>query len=82
MKTDELSKLIGYPVGREIKKMILMEVKETGLPIQAVADQYSIPPLFIKDKDGMIVFEGKKITPDEYQSLFPFKTVIIIEERK
>jgi hypothetical protein len=68
---DELSTLVGYEVGRELRLMILRETKETGKDIREVASQYNLPLLVIPDADGRFLYEGKMITVKEWELCNP-----------
>ena len=78
----ELAELLGYKPGREQRLMILKEVRESGNSIAEVADKYAMPPLFIKDENGMIEYKGEKMLPTEFNRLFPHRRFVTIGTRK
>jgi hypothetical protein len=72
-KKDELSELVGYQVGKELKKMILKEVRDTGLDIREVVSKFILPEMAILDDSGRFTYDGKKITPQEFFKQNPLK---------
>lgn len=68
---DELSKMVGYEVGRELRLEILQQTEETGKDIREVAAQYNLPTMAILDPDGKFDFEGQRVTPQEWERLNP-----------
>jgi len=82
MKKDDLAELLSYEPGRQQRLMILKEVKETGKTIAECADKYAMPPLFMKDADGMIEYKGEKMLPAEFNKRFPHRRFVILSTRK
>jgi hypothetical protein len=82
MKRSDLTELLGYEPGREQRLIILKEVKETGLSIQEVADKFAMPPLFIRDDDGKILYKGEKMTSEQFNKKFPHRRFVTIARRK
>ncbi len=68
---DELSRMVGYTVGRELRLMILKELEETGKDIREVAAQYNLPFMAILEADGRFEYEGQRVTPEEWERINP-----------
>lgn len=74
----ELTELLGFPPCRELKTIILREAKESGRPIAEIADKYALPPMFILDDEGMIIYKGQRMTSQQFSERFPFRRFVTI----
>ena len=81
MKKDELAELLSYVPGREQRVMILREVKESGKTIAEIADKFAMPPLFLKDENGRIEYNGEWMKPAQFEARFPFRRFCTISTR-
>ena len=84
MKNAVWTKMFGFEVGREMKEMVLAEVANTGEPIEKVVAKYTMPEMAILDNDGKFEYQGKRITPQEWEQLNPLgeaSKLIVIKTR-
>lgn len=85
MKNEVWTRLFGFEVNREMKQMILEEVRSTGEPIEQVVARYSMPEMAILDEDGKFLHRGKRITGAEWERINPlgkFGKIVIIGTKK
>lgn len=68
---DELSKMIGYDISPQLRKMILTQVRETGKDIREVCANYVLPEMAILDNSGRFQYQDKMITPAEWEMINP-----------
>jgi hypothetical protein len=84
MKTtkDQLSEMVGYTVGSELRRMILNEVRESGADIRQVASKYHLAPLVTLNADGTFKHNGKVYkNAKEFEKdspLGPFAKIVIV----
>jgi hypothetical protein len=79
----KLEKILGYQPGKELKKMILTAARDEGLPVEEVAARFQMPEMFIDfDGNGKVQTDQGIMTPEEYQTLNPYKKIVIIKRRK
>jgi len=79
MNKKQLSELLGYMPSTELKKIILTDVKTTGMTIEQCADAYAMPPMFMPDSKGEFEHEGKRYTSETFAAQFPHRRFIIIK---
>jgi hypothetical protein len=83
MKTekDELEELLSYRPNKELRIKILEEVAASGKSVEEIADQYSLPPMFImksRDPEELIEYAGHKMTLHQFRQKYPHKRIIVI----
>jgi len=87
MKTDkdELEELLSFKPSKELRIMILEEVKQTGKSVAEIADKYSMPPLFFPktdDPEEKFEYAGQMMTMQQFHEKYPFKRIVIIRTRR
>ena len=68
MRNSEWKRLLGYEPTRDMKAMILADVRDSGISIAEAAAKMALPPLYIDGRD--------EPDPDEYCN--PFRPAIHI----
>ncbi|OQC43173.1 MAG: hypothetical protein BWX60_01100 [Candidatus Marinimicrobia bacterium ADurb.Bin030] len=82
MNKKNLTELLGYEPGAELKRMILDDVKTSGLSIEECADKYAMPPQFIVGRGSTFEYNGETMTSEEFQRRFPYRRFVIIRTRE
>lgn len=81
IKTDQLTEMIGFIPGKQMRIQILKEVRE-GKTIEEVASRYNMGTMAILDNDLKFDFKGQRITvqewKDNYNPLGDYGKLIII----
>jgi len=71
---NEWKKLLGYEPTREMKAMILADVRDSGVSLAEACAKMAIPPLYIDGRD--------EFDPDDYDNPFRPAIHITTEENK
>lgn len=81
MKNDDydyLEELLSYPPTKETRILILEEMKTTGKSLEECADRFALPPSFILDDQGFFLYEGQRMTSEEFKKKFPFRRFYVL----
>ena len=81
MNKKKLTELVGYEPSAEMKRMILDNVKTSGLSIEECADKYALPPMFIPDDNGRFEHNGETFTAETFEKRYPHRKFITIKSR-
>ena len=84
MKNDELEELLSFAPGKELRLMILREVKESGKSIGEVADRFAMPPIYILSDNNTFEYQHPDGTSEtmnvaEFSKRWPHRRIIIIK---
>ena len=79
---DKLESILGYPAGKELKKMIIKMAKTEGISVEEAASKFQMPELQILDNEGTFTLDGVKQTPSEFKAANPFRRLYVITTRK
>jgi len=71
MKNETWETLFGHTPNREMKMMVMEEVKSTGADIREVIAKYVLPTMAILNEQGLFQYEGRMITPEEWHATNP-----------
>lgn len=80
LNIDNLDDILGYKPGRELKRLILEEVAK-GKTLVEAAQAFSMPPLFIQDKNGLISYKGECMTPEQFRERYPYTKYVLIRTK-
>lgn len=73
--------MLGYRPNEAMQVLLLEQVKE-GKRMEEVIAQYVLPEIAILGDDGKFDYEGKRVTPAEWEQLNPLGTygkIVIIK---
>lgn len=71
MKNELWTRLFGFEINREMKQIILEEIRNTGEPIEQVIARHTLPEMAILDDSGCFDYQGQKITVAEWRKINP-----------
>jgi len=80
-EVDIMSEVLGFEPSKEMRLLILNEVKESGKSIAEVAGKRAMPPMFSPDENGLVTYKGEKMTMDEFHKRYPYSKSIVIKRR-
>lgn len=84
IKKDALEKMIGFTPSKQMRIDILKEVRE-GKTLQEAAAKWNLGEMAVLDDNGKFLYEGKRITPEEWRKINPlgeFGKIVIIGTRE
>ena len=83
MKTDkdELEELLSFKPSKELRIMILEEVKQTGKSVAEIADRYAMPPQFFLGRGNTFEYGNETMTSEQFQQRFPYRRFVTIRCR-
>ena len=79
---DKLESILGYPAGKELKKIIVKTAKTEGISVEEAASKFQMPEFKILKSDGTFEHEGVKMTPEQFEAANPWRRLIVVRTRK
>ena len=74
--------MFGHEPNKEMKTLVLEEVRNSGADIREVISRYVLPDMAIVGMDNRFDYKGQRITVDEYKKiapLGPFAKLVIVK---
>lgn len=84
LKNDELSRLMGFPINSEMRRLLINEMTATGEDIRAVCAKRAMPFMAVLNDAGLFSYEGEMITPQQWEERNPlgkYGRIVIIKRR-
>jgi len=79
---DKLESILGYPAGKELKKMIVKMAKTEGISVEEAAAKFQMPEFKFLGNDGTFTHDGVKMTIEEFKAANPFRRLYVVTTRK
>jgi hypothetical protein len=73
--------LFGHEPNKEMKTLVLEEVRNSGADIREVISRYVLPDMAILGEDSKFEYQGRRVTVAEYREvapLGPYAKLIIV----
>ena len=81
MNKKNLTELLGYEPGAELKRIILDNVKTSGRSVEECAADFQLPDIFIPDDSGRFEHNGETFTAETFEKRYPHRKFITIKSR-
>jgi len=79
---DKLESILGYPAGKELKKIIVKTAKTEGISVEEAASKFQMPEFKILKSNGTFEHEGVMMTPQAFEAANPWRRLIVVRTRK